>query len=670
MKKNKWVSLLCLLLGASTVLGACGGTSSSSSSSSSSESSTDEAVQVEAKFTNFIQTEYKEEWKDMSANVTTLNDNFGTLVGSCKHLYLFKKESVSFLNEIVETWTLFNAKENKTVWTKEHKYENGDYDGTDKYGNEKHAPVEVSVVMRKAKEYSGAYEGLFGYVEVVTKTYEKLPKDTLEQWEEDGVNFWESYKITTLTEWFSADGKAIASTKYQDPYMSDVVDSVRASNKTTYRLSFMETAAEFDKDGKLLSTWNSETEIKKTYFSETEKYGYTYSMYGGAMVMEVYNKADGTLVYNKSFDMAMMQSSGMRAVVALENGDIFIQQEETTYAAEYDYISGNDKVKLVTTRIDVETGKEKDVAFGYVIEKAIDKAEWEELHPELHFTDNVYNVARAQKIENGNLGETVLLFFDNAMNVQYEWKALIPEQIDWQNIDVLASGDLLVQLQTPVVGADNKIIDRAIVTKNGTLVRYVTQDSLVFKEYIVPGYTRSKSNYDVYSFDGEKVGTIDLSSWDRWIAKGRVGDCYLFAVEEDYWGYDEYDNYVVTDTEKRLFIVKEYANGGGITHYTRDYAELDRLNENYLIEYKDGQYHLYDVDHVTSESYSYSPILVTRTPMTVVEYDNCFVVETTYEGESIVYVIDLETRNVNNNNGYDDPYKDYENSGYKGGDEK
>ena len=55
MKKNKWLSLLCLLLGASTVLGACdGGTSGSSSSSS--ETSTDVATQVEAKFANFIQT--------------------------------------------------------------------------------------------------------------------------------------------------------------------------------------------------------------------------------------------------------------------------------------------------------------------------------------------------------------------------------------------------------------------------------------------------------------------------------------------------------------------------------------------------------------------------------------------------------------------------------------
>jgi ABC-type phosphate transport system substrate-binding protein len=77
MKKNKWLSLLCLLLGASTVLGACdGGTSGSSSSSS--ETSTDVATQVEAKFANFIQTEDKDGWNGMQTPIKALNDEYGT----------------------------------------------------------------------------------------------------------------------------------------------------------------------------------------------------------------------------------------------------------------------------------------------------------------------------------------------------------------------------------------------------------------------------------------------------------------------------------------------------------------------------------------------------------------------------------------------------------------
>jgi hypothetical protein len=184
-----------------------------------------------------------------------------------------------------------------------------------------------------------------------------------------------------------------------------------------YRLDFGRTAAEFDENGKLLSTWNSESEIKKIYFKETDKYGYATTMCGGVAIAEVYNKADGSLVYSKSYDIVDAMLSGGMSLEVLENGDLFSQSEDAVSGATYDYLKAGSKVKLTTTRIDVETGKESEVAFGYNIVKLIDKAKWEKEHPELSFTDNVYNVATAQKVENGALGDEVLIFFDNALNV-------------------------------------------------------------------------------------------------------------------------------------------------------------------------------------------------------------------------------------------------------------
>lgn len=669
MKKNKWLSLLCLLLGASTVLGACdGGTSGSGSSSS--ETSTDAATQVEAKFTNFIQTEYKDDWNGMQTPVKTLNDVYGTCVGSWNSVYLFKQEDKNFLNEIVETWTLYNAKTGKEVWKKEHKYEDGDYTGVDKYGNPKHAPVEVDVTLEKGYANGNTSNPILAYVQVSTATYERYSKEQLKEWEDEYGRVDQSYKETVKTEWFSVDGKEIAST----PFKYVEIEDGEQITEDKYRLAFCKTIAEFDKDGNLLSTWNGEAEIKKTYFNETEKYGYTTTMYGGVAMAEVYNKADGTVIYSKSYDIVDVMLSGGMKLEVLENGDLFTQEEKTVSGSAYDYLNGG-KVDLVTTRIDVETGKESEVDFGYKIDSVIDKAEWEEAHPELRFTDNVYNVAEAQKVENGALGTNVLIFFDNAMNVQYEWSPLIPEQVDLQNIDVLPSGDLVVQLQTPIMSVDNDTIDRAIVTTDGELVCYLTEDSIVFDEYIT--FCKDDVVY-VYNFDGEMVFYNGaLIDWDDWSFRGRLGDSFVFDVHRTntHWveGIEQKEEeykllffYFDTRYVGGEYIDGEYVEGEAVeylSHNTREYNQIVEMTNDYIIEKKeDGQYRLYDGDY----AYVSMELLVTRESMDVQKFDDCFVVETEYEGETIVYVINFEQEIVEGDDGKY-PGKEEGNSSYKGG---
>ena len=669
MKKNKWLSLLCLLLGASTVLGACdGGTSGSSSSSS--ETSTDVATQVEAKFANFIQTEDKDGWNGMQTPIKALNDEYGTCIGSCKSVYLFQKEDKNFLNEIVQTWTLFDIKTNKVVWTKEHKYEDGDYTGYDEYGNAKHAPVEMTVELRETYKNGYTNDPVFAFVEVCTSTYERYSKEQLEEWKDKYDYVENSYKETRTTEWISADGKLIASTNFKhaeaEEWLSEAGDN--------YRLDFGRTEAEFDKDGNLLSTWNGEAEIKKTYFNETEKYGYTTTMYGGVAMAEVYNKADGTVIYSKSYDIVDVMLSGGMKLEVLENGDLFTQEEKAVSGSAYDYLNGG-KVDLVTTRIDVETGKESEVDFGYKIDSVIDKAEWEEAHPELRFTDNVYNVAEAQKVENGALGTNVLIFFDNAMNVQYEWSPLIPEQVDLQNIDVLPSGDLVVQLQTPIMSVNDDRIDRAIVTTDGELVCYLTEDSIVFDEYIT--FCKDDVVY-VYNFDGEMVFYNGaLIDWDDWSFRGRLGDSFVFDVHRTntHWveGIEQKEEeykllffYLDTHYVGGEYIDGEYVEGEGVeylSYNTREYNQIVEMTNDYLIEKKeDGQYHLYDGDY----AYASMELLVTRESMDVQKFDDCFVVETEYEGETIVYVINFEQKIVEGDDGKY-PGKEEGSSSYKGG---
>lgn len=675
MKKNKWLSLLCLLLGASTVLGACdGGTSGSSSSSS--ETSTDVATQVEAKFANFIQTEDKDGWNGMQTPIKALNDEYGTCIGSCKSVYLFQKEDKNFLNEIVQTWMLFDIKTNKVVWTKEHKYEDGDYTGYDEYGNAKHAPVEMTVELRETYKNGYTNDPIFAFVEVCTSTYERYSKEQLEEWKDKYDYVENSYKETQTTEWISADGKLIASTNFKyaeaGEWLSEAGDN--------YRLDFGRTEAEFDENGKLLSTWNSESEIKKIYFKETDKYGYATTMCGGVAIAEVYHKADGSLVYSKSYDIVDAMLSGGMSLEVLENGDLFSQSEDAVSGATYDYLKAGSKVKLTTTRIDVETGKESEVAFGYNIVKLIDKAKWEKEHPELSFTDNVYNVATAQKVENGALGDEVLIFFDNALNVQYEWAPLIPEQVDLENIDVLPSGDLVVQLETPIKNASNDVVDRAVVTTDGELVCYLTEDAFVFDESIM---LCKDGMILVYNFDGEMVFNHNaLMNWDDWSFRGRLGDTFVFNVHrtnthwEDGFEQKEEENKLLVFYESEHYVGGEYIDGeyvGGeyqkyLSYMTKEYNQIVEMTNDYIIEKtEDGQYRLYDSSY--GLNYYGSGLLVTREEMKVQKYDDCFVVETEYEGETIVYVIDFEQEIVEDD-GDKHPGKDEGNSSYKGGDEE
>ena len=84
-----------------------------------------------------------------------------------------------------------------------------------------------------------------------------------------------------------------------------------------------------------------------------------------------------------------------------------------------------------------------------------------------------------------------------------------------------------------------------------------------------------------------------------------------------------------------------------------------------MVTEKDGQYSLYDGD--------LDYILTTNHPIvkdsTIVEYDDCFVVEALYGSEIVVYVIEFE----DHYNSDDDEKPDYEydsSSSNKGGDEE
>lgn len=681
MKKNKWLTLLSLVLGASTVLGACGGgnTSGSSSSSSSSDSSTDVAPVVEATFSNFIDTEYKADWKDMSSNVITLNDEYGTLVGNWEWMYLFKKEDKNFLKEVVQTWTLYNAKKKAVVWSKEHKYEEDAYTGYDKYG-EKFPPVEISVSLEKLYGQSNKE---MAYVQVTTVTKERYSDETLKLWEDEFGRAPFAYKTQEMREYYSADGKLIASTKllhryyYDEPTYGDSYDN---GNCYAY---FGKTVAEFDEDGNLVSTWDGDTTTKRIYVEETDKYGYLYTLYGGAILFEVRNKADNALVYE--YTMGSNALSTMQMPFVLENGDIFVQERTETESLAYDFLAGDTKYNLTTNRVDVETGAQAEVEFNYFIKKIIDQDEWEEEHPGLNFSNYVYNVAYARKIEDGVLGDEVILFFDNALNVQYEWAPLIPEQVDLvesesnsispepnlENIQVLETGDLLIDLKTPVRDANGNEVNKAIVSPNGRLICYVPKDAMVIKEYIIPT-GHSNSYFNVYNFDGEKVDYIDLDEyaygdWEFDANEGRrLGDYYVFEYNREVT-YDDVQQ--PPETEYKLLVVKK---AGRYDYYGED-RELYMYNSyecgrivdstvDYLITEKDGQYCLYDadLDHILTMSDMFE----------VDVYDNCFVVEAEYDGETIVYVIPLENRSGNNDDSYKPDNWGDSSSGYKGGDEE
>ncbi len=641
MKKMKWIALLSVLLGASVAFAACGDNGDKTGGKPQA------APTVEAKFSNFIKVEPKKDYQNISSQKTLLNETYGKLVDDQNGIYVFVKTDRTPLDEISVVYTVYNVKTKSVAFTKEFKYQNGDYEGTDMYGNEKLPPLYVDV------ELDG--DAACPYICVETITNEKRSEeeiqaqiDRLKQLGAPDDYIYQSgtiksYKQSSVYEYYSIDGKLICKSNYEigEP------DRLYDSEYRTY--IFGNVAARFDEDGALIEKWNVETEDHVTYAYETEKYGYSESLYGCGYATEIYNKADGSLVYRYTLDFNDMMYGSTDGV--LSDGDLYMQKTKPTEGVSYDFIDDGQKFDLITERIDVETGDVVEIDFPYLIEKSYTKDEWSELFgDELVMTENVYNVAIASKIVGGEVSdEEVILFFDDMLNVQYELGSLIPghkilKNDDELNLEVLPSGDFLIDLDTPLT-VNGHQVDRAVIRSDGTILSYVPVAATVMDEYIV----LENERIEIYNVDGTMAGLFDypenMYSDYTWSQGGRFGNGYIWNGERlnATTGESEYITY-------RIYEVENWYEDSSIEYgYDFDYSvsydrgELIDFTQDWSIFLYNGEYRVYDGNM--------NYIFVSTAEPIVECYDDYVEIQVDSYGERLVYILPYATEITENTEG-------------------
>ncbi len=605
MKKYKWLALLSVLFGATAILGAC-------------EKEEPEVIPppaaaptVEATFSNFITLEEKNT-QNFTGDNKWLSDTYGECVDQAGGLFVFRKVDRTPLDEISETWTVYNTEKGTATWTKTFTYANGDYTGYDEYENAKKKPMEIGVTVDTCNS--------IGYVRVKHVTNVKYSDaEMLAQMQNNQL--WgaqvSSYKTTTSYDYYAATGEYICSSTKALAVYSDYDYSEGV-------IRFGKTSVKYDKTGKFVEKWNGDTEQKVLYSYETERYGYVTAYYNGETAIEVYHKEKGTLVYRYTMGMEDLYTQN-KVVMPLQDGDLMVQYVKSTLDSTYDVMLGGEKYDLITERIDVETGAVTAVKFPYLLSSTMMKEQMDEyLGDELSFTENVYNVAYANKIDGGTVGQETIVFFDNLLNVQYLWSALIPEQTDLEDIQVVSSNELLVQLDTPVE-MDGQRITQAVVTKTGTLVGYIPEDAKVLDKYMV-------INGTIYTFSGEKIYEIDyrgnLVSVNRTIYFGN--NILFFGEKEE---YNEY-GYVYVDHMYAFYewSWKQYSNMEG------DYQYVEHTQDYLLIQDSDGEYQVFDKDmNIVFNSYVKPTVYVD-------EYAWVFTADVDNDGEKEVYERPLVNR--------------------------
>ncbi len=650
MKNKKWITLLSVALGATVVLAAC------SDKDEDAYKVPTAAPTVEAKFENFIKAEYKVSGVNYEQKATSLTKEYGTFVQASGRLYLFRDEDRTPLGEKEIIWTLYDAEEQEAVWTKSYTYQEGDYEGKDEYGNDKHVPLEVNAEIIKC-------DSKMSYVQVSLKEYRKYTSEEMQAQidmalkgvldEEDGFK---SYEVTTTYEYYTADGKYICT-------LSNDLDEDQIDDWDATAYLFGRMCVRVDEDGKTVEIWNVETTDRIAYEMESKDYVYTEAMRNGEYMLDVYSKKDSKLIYSYALDTMSQMTGGV-----LQDGDLLIQTIKTTYGSEYSYMQSGTKFLVETRRIDVETGKTVVLDFPYVINDLMTKEDFaEELADELTLTDNVYNVAAVSKIANGeittnNWGEpktTGYLFFDNLGNIQYEWSSMYHgHQFSLDDIDVLKTGDLLINLKTPLE-IDGREVTRAVITTTGELVCYVDKGATVtgnaiftgdkfydFSGNVVKEVTdRMKSTE---SYDKEENNNDSYYTKYEWTVKGSFAGGIVWEGRREQGEKTYYKTYVMVCDEAQA---NQNVKWTGSKKYDKNgYADWHEYSSR-VIEVKDTYMVLYDEDDEVYSVYDkyLERVFQSSNIPTVAVYDESIVITIGSDNKQVYEILVTEDYEVYKN---------------------
>lgn len=524
MKRNKLFSLLCVALGATTLLAGCGGENSTKTGNFTDE--------------DFVKTSYKvertyyHEYGDTHTNLN-LNKEYGEFVEENSGAILFRKTDKDFMNNVVDIYTLYNIYSGKVVWTHESKYEDIDKDAVDEYGHRKY-PETVERV----------YANSFG-VTVATTTYTRLDDEVIE---ENELDF--SYTDKTHYAFYDVNGKKVTESEINGKV--EVVRSNYGQFGLTQKVLFGGTTVgvyerSFEDDSyQLVKTYKASTqEATMLYDYQTSKYGYMLN--DG---VEIYDRASGALKYSYYYDTGMsgMFGGGSNASV-LNNGDVLVQYVEMTSDKNADvYIEMYGiGMNMYTEIISVENGARKQIDCEYMFEMVETRSLLESMikagnvqeNMQIEIGDSLINCGMGVKlsdvadmmISGGNMEENLLaVFFDNNGKVQHVMGA---EAFMFSDEDVqpLSDGSYLKDIETPLVSANGAPITQAIYAADGTLRSYLPENAAVVDDFVVI------AGVGIYDYDMKQLCAWDnitqISSWKNWEIVGVTGDNVMVKGWDD-----------------------------------------------------------------------------------------------------------------------------------------
>ncbi|MBR2617137.1 MAG: hypothetical protein IKC56_02755 [Clostridia bacterium] len=473
----------------------------------------------------------------LASSLTVKKD---TVVEVFNDVLLLKNVDKDTMNNVTETYQLYDEVANKVLLTLKHTYADGAYNNdwyTDEYGNEWKKPTEMKVEV---------IYGAAPYLQVTTYQNTRIAEEVLEK--EDNND---GYVTTQKVAFYGLDGKEIA--KFDSPVN---VFATRYGYETA-TLTFGNVMAELNcETGEVIKTWNAEKETKIACFDYVGKnYGvYLEAEYGMYGAIESYTKS-GKMVMRYPYD------SAPAGVFPLNNGNVLVQYMDVTNGVKCDVIEYGQKYYVRTLLVDTLSGKVTQVECDYLFMDVYTKdTVIEELGLEnAKVTDATFNVGVAVKMEGKDVeaAKQEIVFMNSALEISLIADVVHPEMLDMRDLRVLADGNYALPVQ-------NGFASYVILDKQFNTVRYLPQGAEVFDSYIV-------LSDGVYSLDMVRKYSFDTD--ESFV--GMIGDTLI--VEEhgshDPYNYDPY-NRVVFVNLARPYDYEQTFYDNFVEEYGEDYVLL------------------------------------------------------------------------------------------------
>lgn len=501
-------------------------------------------------------------------------------------LVVFKNKEKDFMNNITETYSVYNVSLDNTVLTFENKYEDLHLGNVDKFENEYLQPSVKTVSIEK--------EGDVSYIKITTRTNTKIDESLIEDYEDhnyEGINGVDRYKgngyASSYTyDYYDATGKLITSSK-----LPVDVEYVGNANGVT-KVDFGKISAVFDNESsKVIKTWDSSEESKRVLYDRTNDiYGYYLEApYGTYGAMEVYDLESNELVYRFVYSVPTQS-------YVLANGEVLIQtMNAKLIGTDIDDPNSID-LNVETYIFNPDAVSIKKVETDYIFQDVVTGEELAKNENNI-YTNKVLNMGivckKSEAVSIFEEPETKVVFFNSDLEITCEVVALHPEQVafdeidDWEaSIKRLASGDYLVSIKSAVAN-----VGSAIIRTDGTLRTYVPYGATVLEKAIV-------TSAGIYDFDFKLIkkfkpgdsfyGNVGTSIVvRRYESSGDFNYTYHVITESDY--LREYNGSNKDDDDKYLSLSGNTFEGIRILE-NGFYIGVNAYKENGVYKYEYGLY--------------------------------------------------------------------------------